>query len=190
MNPNAAARAQAIRLLKVRPRSESELRERLSRKGVGPEAVETLLEEFRRKGLVDDAKFAKLFATQRVLSKPMGKRGLMADLKAKGVAPDLAGEAVRQALGGQEEETVARQLAESRLSRLKELPQAAQQRRLYGFLSRRGFSGDTVYKVVREVTAQGGHPSVEPRAGSRESEDQRDSPGVYPRVNEGGNDRA
>ena len=151
MDSLTQARLQAIRLLKVRPRSEAELRDRLTRKGASPETVETLLEEFRRKGLVDDVKFAKLFATQRALSKPMGKRALMAELKAKGVAPDLISRAVGEALGDRDEESAARELAAARISRLKDIPKPAQQRRLFGFLSRRGFSGDVVYKVVREV---------------------------------------
>lgn len=50
-----------MRLLKLRPRSERELGERLGRKGFPPAVVNAVLKELREKGLVDDARFARFF---------------------------------------------------------------------------------------------------------------------------------
>lgn len=55
------ARSDALRLLKLRPRSERELSERLARKGFTPAVVNDVLKELREKGLVDDALFARFF---------------------------------------------------------------------------------------------------------------------------------
>ncbi len=159
------ARAQALLLLKFRPRSETELRQRLLKKRINSAQVDLLLEEFKKKGWVDDATFARYFATQQILSKPMARRAVLSRLKAKGIEASLAVSAVEQAAEGKEEIEVARELAQSRFPLMKNLKPDAAQRRLFGFLSRRGFSSDIVYKVVREFSSSS-YP--------RESEDQRE----------------
>lgn len=145
------ARAQAIRLLKFRPRSEAELKQRLVRKGVPePEAL-SLVQEFKQKGFVDDAKLARYLVTQQMLAKPVGRRMLLSRLKSRGVDAGLAQKAVEQGTEGRDELELARQTALSRFERLRDLPRETADRRLFGFLSRRGFSTDIVYKVVREL---------------------------------------
>lgn len=151
----AKARACALRLIKFRPRSEAELKSRLSREGFGAATIEALLAELKRKDFVNDEKFARYFATQRMTYKPMGRRALAADLKSRGVDPQWIEQALNEATEGRDELEVARALAQSRLSHIKGLSSEAAQRRLFGFLSRRGFSADVTYRVVREVTAGG-----------------------------------
>ena len=157
------ARAQALLLLKFQPRSESELRRRLTSKRVSPAVIDSLLEELKKKDLINDEKFARYFAGERMESKPMSRRALVMNLKTKGISSDVAAHAVQEAVGEQDEFQTARDLALRRVSSLKGVGKEALQRRLAGFLGRRGFSSEVVYKVVREVTAESSHP--------RESED-------------------
>ncbi len=142
--------------MKFRPRTEAELRERLTRKKFPPQEVETLLADFRQKGWLDDAKFARLLVAQSVLSKPVGRRMLVSKLRRKGIHPETAEAAVRAGTAGEDEMENARRLAADRVGRMKGVERAAVERRLFGFLSRRGFSADIVYKVVRETV----HPST------------------------------
>lgn len=109
-----------------------------------------MLAEFRQKGLVDDAKFARYFVAQRALSKPVGRRVLLSKLREKGISPDLAQAAVSAEAGGEDELETARRLAQSRFERMRDLPRQTADRRLFGFLSRRGFSADIVHQVIRE----------------------------------------
>lgn len=106
----------------------------------------------KRQGLVDDAQFARLFVAQQMHARPAGRRLLVSRLRAKGVQPELASAAVALEASGQDELEVARRLASKRAPALRGLPREAAQRRLFGFLSRRGFSSEVVYKVMREVT--------------------------------------
>jgi regulatory protein len=147
------AQAQALRLIKFRPRSEAELRKRLAQKGFSGETVESLLADFKAKGLIDDAKFARYFAGRQMLLKPSGRRGLVAALRAKGITGDQAAEAFQEAAGGEGEEVIARRVALKRLNAMKGLPKEALERRLFGFLGRRGFSSEVIYKVVREIAS-------------------------------------
>ena len=161
------ARACALRLIKFRPRSEAELKTRLGREGFSASTIDTLLAELKRKDFVNDAKFARYFATQRMTMKPMSRRALAADLKSRGIEFQWIEQALNEATEGTDELETARALAQSRSSHLKGLKPEAAKRRLFGFLSRRGFSSDIAYRVIRDVTARGSHP--------RESEDQTPS---------------
>lgn len=146
------AQARGLGLIKFRPRSESEFRQRLTRAGCDEATLEKLIADFKKKGLLNDALFATYFATGRMLEKPMGRRALLEGLKAKGVDRQLASEAVEKAMEGRSDEEVARQLAANRIARMKGLKKEALERRLFGFLSRRGFGSEVVYKVIRELT--------------------------------------
>ncbi len=127
------------------------MRGRLGRKGFGSSTVEALIEEFKREGFLNDEKFARYFATQKSLLKPVGRRLLIRDLIQKGIPPALAEQATQEATCETDELETVRELASQRLSHMKGLPTQAVQRRLFGFLSRRGFSAEVVYRVVREL---------------------------------------
>ena len=145
------ARSAALRLIKFRPRSEHELRGRLAEKGFSDAAVRTVVEDLRKTGLVGDARFARYFAVQQCSAKPVGRRLLLSRLRSKGIDAGLAEEAVQQATEGKDELERAREAASRRAPALEGLPREAAQRRLFGYLSRRGFSSEVVYKVVKET---------------------------------------
>ena len=147
----AQARAAADRLLKFRPRSEHELRVRLRQKGFDAPAIEAVVQSLARHDLLNDQKFSQYYATGRLLSRPVGLRALREELRRKGVSAETAAEAVTKAAVGYDELAAARALALRRRAQWRDLPREAVQRRLAGLLQRRGFSGDIVYKVLRDV---------------------------------------
>lgn len=148
----ARARAAADHLLRFRPRSEQELRLRLGRKGFSEPAIDAIVQELARKDLLNDRKFAQYYATNRLLSRPSGLRAVRDELRRKGLASAVVEQAVAEASAGYDETVAARELAQRRLGQWRGLPTAVVQRRLAGVLQRRGFSGEIVYQVVREVT--------------------------------------
>ena len=150
------ARTDGLRLLKFRPRSEEELRRRLGQKGFDDSTRETVIQEFKRKGLLDDDKFARYFVAQKVMAKPVGRRLLLNRLREKGIQPETAAQAVEAGTEGQDERAQARGLAFKRKSQLKGLTRETVRRRLFGYLSRRGFSGDAVIWAVRQAVESKG----------------------------------
>lgn len=152
LDPLLKARAAAERLLRFRPRSEQELRQRLRQKGFEAPIIETLVQELARKDLLNDQKFAQYVATNRLTMRPTGVRALRDELRRKGVAAPVAEAALTKVTAGYDEAAAARELAQRRAGQMSGLPAATIQRRLFGLLQRRGFSGDVVYRVVREVT--------------------------------------
>jgi regulatory protein len=150
-NALARMRERALRLLAVRPRASSELRERLCRYGP-PELVAQVVEELQRRGLVDDLRFAVEWVRERRAARGLGAQRLRYELLRKGVDRETVEHALRE--GGDDEEAVAVALARDRLGRSPGLPQEVAFRRLAGYLARRGFSPAVVSRALWAVGLQ------------------------------------
>ncbi len=140
----------ALRLLSFRPRSIEELRQRLRLKKYTAEAIEGVIETFTRQGLLNDALFARFFATSKIYTRPVGKRQLEIDLKKKG----LSGPLIQETLGGlsdYDEKKTALDLARERFLRMADLSGEKKKARLFSFLKRRGFSNDSIFAAIREL---------------------------------------
>lgn len=134
------AMARALRLVAVRPRSRQEIAVRLERAGLGPEAVGHTLAELARAGVVDDAAFALWWVRDRCAHRPRARHALAGELAAHGVER----ETVRQALDGLDDAELARESALGRAARYAGLERPAFDRRLGGWLARRGFAAGAV----------------------------------------------
>jgi len=146
------ARQTAYRLLKYRPRSEQEIIDKLRKKDFPKTVIAHTVDELRKTGLVDDRQFA-LGWTRSRLNKPFGVKRISYELKQKGIDGDIADDAIRQATEHHDEFEVLLELAKRRLSKYKHLDRQKAKQRLFGYLSRRGFSGNIVFKVLKEVEA-------------------------------------
>ncbi|USX47421.1 regulatory protein RecX [Dietzia kunjamensis] len=142
----------ALRLLRYRPRSEHELRERLLDKEYAAEAVDEALGRVRAWGLVDDADFAEEWVRGRRRRRGRSRGALERELRDKGVAEAH----IARAVGEIEESDDRRQAAELVRGRLDRRPRAAlsgpdvqgERRRLIAFLARRGYPTGLAVKVV------------------------------------------
>src|SRR3989339_41668 len=83
------AKGYALRLFQSRPRTESELKDRLLEKGYPVEASLTVIGEFKTLGLVDDQAFAKLWFQSRL--RKYGYRRVARELADKGVLNEIIG---------------------------------------------------------------------------------------------------
>jgi SOS response regulatory protein OraA/RecX len=124
----------ALRALRARDRSVSELESRLQRRGVGTTEQRETLELLSRLGYVDDERFARSRA-ESLARRNCGNEMIRADLEGRGVSAGF----VDAALAGlaPERERVGRIVA----SRGRSAKTAR-------FLAARGFSDDSVQTVV------------------------------------------
>ena len=90
------ARQIALRLLDSRSRSEAELWDRLTSRGVPDEICQELIGRFRDVGLVDDAAFADALTQTCVQVNRYGATRIRAELRRRGVAEDVVAEALGQ----------------------------------------------------------------------------------------------
>lgn len=132
----------ALRLLAMGPRSEHDLRERLTRRrGFRREAVDAAVQRMKELGYLNDAAFARFWVESRQASTPRSKRALSFELSRKGVGR----EQLDAALDGVSDAEAAYDAAQRRLRALRGLDRQTFERRLGAFLNSRGFG----YGVAR-----------------------------------------
>jgi len=137
------------RLLKIRGRSEQEIRDRLKRKNFSESVIQQTLRYFREAGFLDDRRFARDW-TQARLNRPFGLNRIRMELVKKGIASDLVRETLDQAKEEQDELAVVCKLIERRKAHYEGLEPLKAKQRLFGFLSRKGFSTGTIIKAIKE----------------------------------------
>jgi regulatory protein len=140
----------ALNLLSYRPRSESEMRRRLRRKRVEPEAIESTIDRLLRAGLLDDREFARYWVDNRFRFRPRGARALRHELQAKGVPSSVISEALEQ----YDDQAAARKAAQAGARRMARLEPGDFRRRLSAYLARRGFGYEVVKPLVQEMLEQ------------------------------------
>ncbi len=130
----------ALGLLAARGRSRHEVERALARTYPG-ETVERVLERLTGGGWLDDADYARRYVESH---RDLGERRLVQDLARRGVARETALAAVRETLGDVDAVAGAREAAAHRLQHMRDVDRQTAHRRLAGFLSRRGYSFETI----------------------------------------------
>lgn len=138
----------ALRLVGGRRQSERELRQKLNRREYGANVVDGVVADCKRLGYLDDAAYALGRAKDSAVMKLHGRQRAVAELLAKGIDRPLAESAAADAYEDVDPIAAATKLAEKRRASLARLDRPAAERRLAGFLQRRGFDFDTVRTVV------------------------------------------
>ena len=145
----------ALRLLEARLRSVAELRDRLRRKEFADEQIDAAIERLTGLGMLDDAAFARLWVESRQAVRPRGASVLRDELRRKGIDRTLA-EAIlsdERLTGGEDER--AMQIARGALAKYAGSPnRAAFQRRLGGYLQRRGFGFEIIGPIIDTLWAE------------------------------------
>lgn len=145
-----AAHAAALRLLTTRARTRAELARRLGERGFAAAAVAEAVARLERVGLVDDAVLSADVAESRA-ARGLDAPAIALELRDRGVDPAVAERAAQAAVPDELRAERCRQVAESRLAQLGDLPPAARLRRLATYLARRGYPAELAEAVSREL---------------------------------------
>ena len=132
----------ALRYIKMRPRSEFEVRSYLTRKGFTVNEVEDTIIKLKEARLVDDKMFAFLWKEDRDLVSPRGSYLLRQELKQKGIDPEIIDGLVQD----EDDEDRAWMAVNRRFGGRK-----ASRRKLISFLGRRGFDYRTTTCIVSKL---------------------------------------
>lgn len=152
-DPYAVARAIVLRQLTIAPRSRAELATKLAQRGCDPEVAEAVLDRMTEVGLVNDQAYAEMLVRSRQEIRGLGRRGIGAELRRKGIDPDLSAELVGD-IASEDERARAVELVQRRVRTMHGLPRETQTRRLAGMLARKGYDPGIVMSAVREVLDQ------------------------------------
>jgi regulatory protein len=147
-DPESVARGICLRALTGAPKTRQQLADLLAEKGVPDDAAEAVLDRYTEVGLIDDAAFARAWVSSRQAGRGLARRALSAELRAKGVEPEVAAEAV-EAVDDDDERETARRLVDRKIGGMRRLDRATATRRLMGMLARKGYNGGLAAAVVR-----------------------------------------
>lgn len=150
------AREAALRFLSGRPRSTTEVGERLAQRRVPKATIRTVLAGLTAEGLLDDLAFARAWIARRTARSQHGPRRIRWELRQKGVPPSTIDRAFTEcgAAGpgdAPREEQVAMALVLSHARRYRSLPPNRRARRIAALLQRRGFESGTIVRVLRSM---------------------------------------
>ena len=140
------ARDRAVRLLTYRERSVKDLTDRLEQDGYLPEVVSAAVTRLVDVGLVDDERFARSLARNLTQIRRVGRGRASRELSGHGIDPELAADAIDEALSVEDEVAAARDLARSLSSRT-----GATRDKVASRLLRRGYAPRVALTAARDA---------------------------------------
>ena len=145
----------AAHYLSYRPRSESEIRERLHRHRFDGDSVEAVIARLKEQGLVDDMAFAQFWKDNRASFSPRSQWLTKLELRRKGVADDL----IDQVVDVIDDDDSAYRAALSKARSLSLSDYQSFRRRLGEYLKRRGFGYGVINHIVERMWQERGNGS-------------------------------
>ena len=142
----------AYMLLRIRPRSEREVRDRLKLKGYGADLTDEIIDGLKKAGEIDDLKFATFWMESRMHQNPAGDVVLRHELKHKGIEAGIIEAVLKNKADNYDEYKIAFSMAEERFRIFSKIDKRKALKRVYDFLSRRGFKYDTIQRILSELT--------------------------------------
>jgi len=142
----------AIRYLGYRPRSETEVRQRLKKHGFEDDCTEKAIARLKEQGLVDDVAFARFWKDNRESFSPRSQRQMKLELRRKGLAVDV----IELVIDEIDESDSAYRAALGKARRLPREDYQVFRRRLGAYLGRRGFGYDIIKETVDRVWKEDG----------------------------------
>ena len=140
-----SVREAALYLLGYRARSCHELRDRLLGKGFVATDIDELIVRLTEVGLLDDERFARDLVRYHTRAHPLGRFGLLRELRMKGIADELAKKVLEEELSVEAEIELATEIVKKVLNR--KLDFKSKYKKAVGYLSRRGFSTHAINRV-------------------------------------------
>lgn len=140
----------AVKLLARRARSGQELQEKLEEKGIEASVARSVRDYFVSYGYIADDTLARDLARRLVERRGWGYARIVSYLRTRGLSDEVVEAALSQMKEEHTEEETARRIMMRRFSHF-DFQQASpkEKRRVVQFLARRGFSWDTIGRIVK-----------------------------------------
>ena len=141
----------ALKLLSRRDRSEAELREKLVRFGFSASDIDQTIIRCREYRYLDDRRYALERARSMMRSGHGVGQKILFDLRRRGIAEEIAEQALAAAGGELDTDQLLRDLLERRFPGfIFRQADERERRRVVGFFQRRGFTLDQVFRLMKD----------------------------------------
>ncbi len=137
----------ALRLIQLRPRSESEIRQKLLQRKEKDDVIQHVIERLKQSGLLNDDAFAKGWIENRAELRPRSRRALAYDLSQRGVERSV----IETNLAEIDDDEMAYRAAQQKARKLKDYEWNDFRLKLYRYLAQRGFNYAACQQAISRV---------------------------------------
>jgi regulatory protein len=145
----------ALHLLARRELSVAECRTRLASKEHPQEAIDAAVAHLIETGALDDRRAARAHARTALNVKGRGRLRIQRELQEKGIAREVAAEALAEVFGDADERAMVGRAIQKRLRGRTVLKDRAESARLYQYLMRQGYTPAAVLAELRKLRGGG-----------------------------------
>jgi len=143
------AKQTALDYLAYKPRTETEVRRKLRKNDIARSVIDDVVERLYELSYLDDESYAHDYAHNRFSNKGYGPVRIRRELVKRGIERSLAGRAVDELFAEVDPIDAARKHAEKYWPRAaREDDPRRRKKKLHDYLRRRGFTSDTIYRVI------------------------------------------
>lgn len=139
---------EGLKLLAQRELSESQLRQRLGRKGLEPEAIEEAIARLKEERAIDDARVAEAIARSETSTKRRGKLRVRLQIERAGVASTTARKVVDDVFAELDSDAMLETTLTRRMLGRELIEDDREFQRLYRYLLNQGFDAERVIKAL------------------------------------------
>jgi regulatory protein len=137
-----------LKMLARRELSESQIRQRLARKGHSESDIDEAVERLRGERAIDDARVAEAIARTETSIRRRGKLRVRMQIQRAGIDQDLAKRAVDDVFSGIDDEELIEAALRKRLRHRETIADDREFQRLYRYLIGQGFESDRVMRTL------------------------------------------
>ena len=146
------AKAQALRFLSYKDRSNWELAQYLKKKEYSHPVIQQTLDYLAELNYIDDQRFALQWSQFKINKKNIGRNRLYLELSGKGIDKIIIEKTLNTIYENNPEKDLAAQCARKKWVSLKGVEIEKKKQRLIQFMQRRGFSSDIIYQSLKTLT--------------------------------------
>jgi regulatory protein len=141
----------ALTLLARRELSESQIRQRLARRGYEDDAIDDAVARLKQNGSIDDERVAAAIARTETSLKRRGKLRVRRQIQSAGIRSETAARAIDATFADLDEDALLQAALQKRLRGRERAADNRELQRIYRFLVGQGFEADRISRALRSI---------------------------------------
>ena len=140
----------ALNMLARRELSEAQIRQRLARRGESQPSIDEAIARLKAERSVDDERVAGAIARTQTSVRGRGKRRVLQQIEAAGIAKSIASKAVDEVFQDLDADALLSAALSKRLRGRERIADDREFQRLFRYLTAQGFDSDRILALLRK----------------------------------------
>ena len=147
-----AVRESCLRYLGRRDHASFELRDKISKKGFDKKIINIVIEEFQKKGYINDEQFAQIFASEKAELNKWGPQKIKSALFKKGIDKRSIDKAIKNLRENLQQDQICVDLVLKRKAHfLREEDPYKRKQKIFRYLAGRGFTSSVIKQSMPQI---------------------------------------